>query len=90
MTDIHEENQKKLDIWLKDRPKSIKDLSDKIKPWNRYRIKETGQHCTLASYFEDGTVMMTVDGHDSEILDATNKVIQIDVFGITTGELELI
>ena len=82
--------QQALNEWLSDRPQEIKDLAEKVKPWFRYRIKETGQHCTLVSYFEDGTLKVNVDGHDSEALDMMNKIVQVNVFGISPESLEVL
>lgn len=44
----------------------------------------------LYSYSEDGTVTVTVDGHDSEILDAMNSAMPINVFGISADDLEVL
>lgn len=90
MKELHEDAQQTLNEWLVDRPQEIKDIAKKIKPWFRYRIKETGQHCTVLSYFEDGTLRVNVDGHDSEALDLMNQMIHVDVFGISPDELEVL
>jgi len=76
--------------WLKDRPEIIKTMAGKLKPWFRYRLKTTGQHCNLYSYSENGTVTIEVNGHDSEVLDAINKMIPIGVFGINPDDLEVL
>jgi hypothetical protein len=78
------------DEWLKDRPQSIKDLSDKLKPWLKYRIKETGQHCDIAAYNEKGSVRVLVNGHDDEFLDVKYFTQPVFVFGVKPSELELI
>ena len=85
-----EDAQQALNEWLADRPQEIKDIAKEIKPWFRYRIKETGQHCTVLSYFEDGTLKVNVDGHASEALDLMNQMIHVDVFGISPDELEVL
>ncbi len=90
MTELHEDAQQALNEWLVDRPQEIKDLAKKVKPWFRYRIKETSQHCTVVSYFEDGTLKVNVDGHDSEALDMMNQMIQVNVFGIRPDDLEVL
>ncbi len=84
------ELEQNLQEWLSGRPEVIKEMAEKLKPWERYRLKPTGQHCTLYSYSENGTVTITVGGHDSEPLDAMNKMTLINVFGIDPNELELL
>ena len=73
--------------WLVDRPQVIKDLADKLPPWNRYMIQGTGQYCSVVSYFEDGTVTVRVDGHRLEGLDAVYNELPIKVFGILPLDL---
>tara|TARA_R100000655_G_scaffold96594_1_gene139145 strand:- start:2402 stop:2767 length:366 start_codon:yes stop_codon:yes gene_type:complete len=85
LIELHEDAQLAFNEWLVDKPKKIKDIAKKVKPWFRYRIKETGQHCTVVSYFEDGTLKVNVDGHDLEVLDVMN---QVNVFGINPDDLE--
>jgi len=74
--------------WLEGRPQVIVDMAANLKPWKRYRIKETGQHCSLFSFSEDKTVSVIVDGHDSEFLDQINAMSQTKVFGIHPNDLE--
>ena len=76
--------------WLKDRPKSIKDLASKLPPNLKYKVKATGQYCDIYSYYEDGTVKVTVTGHESEILDIINKLKPVNVFGLTRDDLEVV
>ena len=90
MPEADEKMKKEFDEWLRDRPAVIKELAEKLPPWNRYQLKTTGQHCHLYSYSEDGTVTITVDGHDSEILDAMNSAMPINVFGISSDDLEVL
>lgn len=42
--------------WARSRPSSVRWMTRTLKPWNRYRIKATGQLCQMYSYSEDGTV----------------------------------
>jgi len=79
-----------LEIWLEGRPQIIKDLVVKLPPSCRYKLSSTGQHCDVYSYSENGTVTITVNGHDSEVLDAINKMIPMNVFGINPNDLEFI
>jgi hypothetical protein len=85
---IMEELEIEFNEWLKDRPEIIKLMAEKLKPWLRYRLKTTGQHCNLYSYSEDGTVTVTVNGHDSEILNHMNELIEVNVFGVSPDDLE--
>lgn len=62
------EQEQALNKWLEGRPDVIVDMAAKLKPWLRYRVKQTGQHCSLCSYSENGTVTVTVDGHDNSKL----------------------
>lgn len=76
--------------WLRNRPETIKALAAKLKPWFRYRVKPTGQHCNLYSYSEDGTVTVEVNGHDSEFLDSLKRFLPVLVFGINPDDLEIL
>lgn len=80
----------KLKLWLLFKPKSIKKLAVSHPPWFRYRLKSTGQHCWLYSYFEDGTVTVTVNGHDSKNLDFVYFIKPQVVFKVPVAELEVI
>ena len=76
--------------WIADRPQIIKDLAKKLPPWDRYELRQTGQHCSLVSYSENNTVTIRVDGHREPNLDAVNKVMPITVFGIRPDDLKVI
>jgi hypothetical protein len=82
-------NKEEFNEWLKDKPQSIKDLGGKLKPWVKYRIKATGQHCIIKSYDENGTVMVAVTGHDDEFLDMKYLAQPMRVCGVKSDELEL-
>jgi len=83
-------NEEEFNEWLKDKPQSIKDLGDKIKPWNKYRIKSTGQHCEVDVFYESGTVGVVVVGHDNYFLNMKYFAQNMGVCGVKTNELELI
>jgi len=83
-------NEEEFSEWLKDKPQSIKDLGDKIKPWNKYRIKPTGQHCRIDVFDENGTVGVVVVGHDEEFLNMKYSQQNMGVCGVSPNELELI
>ena len=77
-----------LQRWLDGRPDTIRELTNKIKPWVRYRLKPTGQHCDLESYYEDGTVSVLINGHDSKFLNMIYIINEISVFGVNPSDLE--
>lgn len=79
-----------LNNWLGGRPEIIRSVATQYPPWHRYRLKTTGQHVNIESYFEDGTVSVEVNGHDSSALDAVNGLISFGVFGIDPDDLEVI
>lgn len=82
------EKEAELKEWLIGRPEVIKKMAGQLKPWINYRIKQTGQHCTLEAYAEDGTVRVVVNGHDYEPQNGINKLYRFDVFGIKPSDLE--
>lgn len=67
--------------WVARKPRVIRVLATKLKPWHRYRVKTTGQLCTLYSMSEDGTATMTVQ-------DRIVPILQYNVFGLKPGDLE--
>jgi len=88
MPEIDDEAKKEFDEWLEGRPEVVKEMAETLKPWGRYRLKPTGQHCTLYSYSENRTVTIDVDGHDCETLDSIYKMAPTRVFGINPDDLE--
>ncbi len=82
--------KKEFNDWLSTRPEIIKKMGEKWPPWNRYRLKTTGQHCYLCSYSEDETVTITIYGHDTSALDAMNQMLPRNVFGVNPEDLEII
>jgi hypothetical protein len=88
--DADASEQREFAAWFNSRPEKVRRIIADKPPWNRYRIKVTGQHCCLYSYSEDGTVTVTIDGHDSEVLAAINRIMPVNVFGIDPDDLEII
>lgn len=80
----------KLKLWLLFKPKTIKEVATDYPPWFKYRIKSTGQHCSLKSYSEDRTVSVLVNGHDSKNLNFAYFVKNQLVFKVPVTELEAI
>jgi len=88
MPEVDNEVRKEFNEWLDGKPEVIKEMAVILKPWNKYRLKQTGQHCSICSYNEDGTVTVNVDGHDNDVLGAMNKMVTTQVFGIYPNDLE--
>lgn len=78
------------DDWFLTRPTVIKVLIKKLKPWKRYRIKETGQHCVIVSYNEHWTVTVFVTGHDDPLRKTLAEIMRMEVFGINPNSLEIL
>ena len=58
--EIYEQTKpKEWNEWVNSRPPVVKDLCLRFTPTTLYKIKNTGQKCTVVSYNEHGT--MTVD-----------------------------
>ena len=85
---MSKKDKQKFKAWLNKRPEIIRELGSKLPPWKRYRVKETGQHCDIASYFEDGTVSVNVFGHDSRSLNLAYYIQPICVLGLGADDLE--
>lgn len=68
--------------WLASRPEKVRALGERFDPWSLYRIKETGQRCMVTSFFEDGTVKVSVTGEYNVVMFDT------EVFGIDPDSLE--
>lgn len=68
--------------WVESRPDKVRGILHKIKPWELYRMKSTGQRVIFYSVIENGTITVIVSGkynltlHDSR------------VFGIRPNDLE--
>lgn len=70
------------DKWAKHRPKVIKDLAKRFKPWELYRMKSTGHRVTLLSFSEDGTMRVNITAQYNLL------VFERQVFGIDPDDLE--
>lgn len=46
--------------WLATRPPTIRGVGERLDPWTLYVMGETGQRVLLRSFFEDGTVSVSV------------------------------
>lgn len=73
--------------WISKRPEHVRKVAEKFDPWSLYRLKTSGDRCTLISFEEmqDKTVTMRV-----AITGRFNLVIfDRQVFGILPEDLEL-
>jgi hypothetical protein len=62
--------------WLETRPQSVKDLAAKYHPYATYRYKIENKLCTLYSYRENGTVVITI--FDEVSLKAIERVSDVN------------
>jgi hypothetical protein len=68
--------------WVAERPECVRNIAEKLPPWELFRLKTTGQRVTVASFFENGTVSVEVRGEfNFHLFDA-------NVFGIDPADLE--
>ena len=77
-----EEREKEWDEWVTARPPVIQDLCKRFPPYNLYRLKNTDHKVTLASYAEDGTLMVNITGEYNAVM------FDRQVFGIEPNDLE--
>jgi hypothetical protein len=70
--------------WVAERPPEIRAVAERFDPWSLYRLKSTGQRCTLYSFSEGQPVTMTVDFTGEHNL----MVFDRRVFGIDPNDLE--
>jgi hypothetical protein len=76
------EEQREWDAWVAERPSIVQELAQRF-PWNiLYRMKSTGQRCTIVSYNEDGTLRVFVSAKYNFVL------FEREVFGIHPDDLE--
>lgn len=68
--------------WVASRPPVVKALCEKYPPNILFRLKSTGQRCTVYSYNEAGTLTVSVTGQYNLIDFSRN------VFGIAPEDLE--
>ncbi len=61
----------------------VRAIAERLPPWNLYRMKSTGQRCTIAAIAEDGTVRVDVTGEFNLIMFGRS------VFGIDPNDLEV-
>jgi hypothetical protein len=85
-----DKRKKALAAWLKTRPAIIRKVASKLPPWNLYKMKDTGQHCRLYSYSEDGTVTVTIVGHENAFQNEIAQMFAHNVFGVSPTDLEVI
>lgn len=73
--------------WLAERPPSVRAVAKKYPPWLKYRLKSTGQHCTITLYdeHEDGSVTVRIWAwYEPRIMPARG------VFGVDPEDLEVV
>ena len=70
------------ETWLRGRPAIIHTLAQRFPPYNLYRLKRTGQRCTIHSYNEGGTLTVAVTGQWNQVM------FDRHVFGVAPENLE--
>ena len=81
-TEPSDEALKAWQEWLDERPPNVRAVAERFPPWELYRMKDTGQRVTVASFYEDGTVSVDVTGQFNATMFNSN------VFGIDPANLE--
>ena len=76
-----EEQARKWDEWVKERPECVRVVAERFKPWKLYRLKESGHRVYLKSFSEDGTMTVVVCGRFNFVMFERN------VFGINPDDL---
>lgn len=79
---VTREMEAKWKAWAKRRPKVIKDLARRFKPWKLYLLKSSGHRVFPISFFENGTLTVAVTGRYNLIN------FERQVFGIKPEDLE--
>lgn len=84
--DPRPEQQASWDQWVASRPANVRAVAENFDPWSLYRIKDTGQRCTLVSFGEadDGSVTLAVavtGDHNLTMFDRK-------VFGLNPSDVE--
>ena len=85
MANIYEPSKKQIkewDKWVESRPKVVRDVARRFKPWELYRMKPSGKRVTLCSFAEDGTVTVCINSEFNLI------VFERQVFGVNPDDLE--
>lgn len=70
------------ETWFRGRPGMIQSLAQRFPPYNLYRLKSTGQRCTIYSYNEGGTLTVAVTGQWNQVM------FDRHVFGVAPENLE--
>jgi hypothetical protein len=70
------------DQWVASRPDIVRELATKFPGDRLYRIKKSGDRGTIASYSENGTMTLIVDGTYCRVLFGKN------VFGLHPDDIE--
>lgn len=78
------ERQEKYIEWCNTRPPAVRDVALRFKPWELYRIKETGQLCDIYSFDEHPGGAVTLKVLVPQFGGATHLV-----FGYQPDDLEL-
>jgi len=75
--------------WLKDRPACIQELAAKYPPNRLYSYAPHGQLVTLESYFEDGTVSVSIEHEFNRggLFGIMGEICNRSVFGIPVDKL---
>lgn len=74
--------------WLSTRPESVRALAKQLTPFAYYRIKATGQLCSICAYFEDGTVRVQTRTNPRSTLGMVWGDTIYEVFGYRAEDLE--
>lgn len=83
MPEVTPEMQSEWTEWTAMRPESVKALARKFPPWHYYEMPKTKQIVTVESYFENGTLRVTVVGDRISI----PAVVRFGVFGVHPNDL---
>lgn len=82
ITEPTETMLKEWNDWVATRPVFIQEMAKKYLPWKLYRMKSTGQRVTPLSFFEDGTLCVSITGEYNALF------MDREVFGIKADDLE--
>jgi hypothetical protein len=68
--------------WVRALPKRPREIAERFDVWTLYRLKDTGDRVTIASFCDDGTLTVVVSGKFN-LIDFERRV-----FGIPPEDLE--
>lgn len=68
--------------WVKSRPPALQEMCKRLPPDRLYRLEDTGQRVTIASYEEGGTVTVIVSGKYNAVM------FERQVFGVDPKTLQ--